>query len=85
MIALLYAKSLFMSKDYVGCFELLQNEFIHFPQFVSLLYAYGKYVVTSQGARNFIGSGIGALEECLRSQMKERHPKIRYYLGKAYV
>lgn len=31
-----------------------------------------------------MGSAIGVLEECLRAQVKERHPKIRFYLGKAY-
>jgi hypothetical protein len=31
IIALLYAKSLFVNKDYIRCFELLQFEFIAFP------------------------------------------------------
>ena len=75
---------------------------------MSLLYAYGKYVVQSQfdkqtadpmlatttsllgeeqtnTQKNYIGSAIGALEECLRSQVKERHPKITYLIGKAYL
>jgi hypothetical protein len=34
--------------------------------------------------RNYIGSAIGALEECLRSQVKERHAKLYYMLGKVY-
>jgi hypothetical protein len=103
IIALLYAKSLFLSREYIRCFELLQLEFINFPQFNSLLYAYAKYVVKavaslplqvgSSGAcsdiallacKNYIGSAIGALEECQRSQVKERQQKNCYYLGKAY-
>jgi hypothetical protein len=31
-----------------------------------------------------MGSAIGALEECLRACIKERHGKIYYYLGLAY-
>lgn len=31
-----------------------------------------------------MGSGIGALEECLRSCFGERHAKINYYIGFAY-
>ena len=50
LIALIYAKSLYSQGDYVRCFELLQHEFITFPSFTSLLYAYGKYVVLSQQA-----------------------------------
>lgn len=104
LIALIYAKSLFLQKEYVRCFELLQHEYINFPSFLSLLYAYSKYVVLSQTEkittnpmattssimeyipiqRNYIGSALGALEECLRSQVKERHPKLSYLLGKAY-
>lgn len=67
---------------------------------MTLLYAYGKYVVLSYQAtphvqilrgataglnRNYMGSAIGALEECQRSSVKERQPKISYYLGKAYL
>ena len=48
IIALLYAKSLFLNKEYIICFELLQHEFVNSPLFVSLLYAYGKYVVLAQ-------------------------------------
>ncbi len=39
---------------------------------------------TSPGAKNYIGSALGALEECLRSTVKERQPKVTYFLGKAY-
>lgn len=42
-------------------------------------------LVNSSIQKNFIGSAIGALEECLRSQVKERHPKISYLLGRAFL
>ena len=34
--------------------------------------------------QGYLGSGIGALEECLRSCFAERHAKINYYIGFAY-
>ena len=117
LITLLYSKSLFLNREYLRCFELLQQEFINFPQFLSLIYAYGKYVILAHSQvltpnpeffnnvtnpnikasilsgmhdqqsnmqKNYIGSAIGALEECLRSQVKERHARISYFLGRAY-
>lgn len=32
----------------------------------------------------YLGSGIGALEECLNSCMPEYHSRINYYIGLAY-
>lgn len=107
IIALLYAKSLFLNQEYVRCFELLQHEYIAFPHFASLLYAYGKYVIKAveatkampqpsplqasmvgqfmqSSARNYLGSAIGALEECQRCMVNERQGKLCYYLGKAF-
>ena len=34
--------------------------------------------------QGYLGSGIGALEECLRGCFIERHPKVNYYIGFAY-
>eukprot|EP00347_Sterkiella_histriomuscorum_P002786 403366804 len=87
LITLLFAKSLFLNREYLRCYELLQNEFMAFPQFFSILYAYAKYVIRAdeQCQFNYLGSAVGALEECLRSQVKERHPKLYLYLGKAYL
>ena len=34
--------------------------------------------------QGYLGSGIGALEECLRSCFAERHAKVNYYIGFAY-
>lgn len=31
-----------------------------------------------------MGSGIGALEECLRVCLAERHKKVNFYIGFAY-
>lgn len=95
LIALVYAKSLFANQELIRCFELLQTEFIQNPSFVSLLYAFGKYAIKAvtlfeddsinkRIAMGYLGTAIGALEECSRSQVKERYPRIFYYLAKAY-
>jgi len=34
--------------------------------------------------RGYLGSGIGALEECLRVCLPERHKKVNFYIGFAY-
>ena len=56
---------------------------MQYPEYTSLLYCYGKYIIKAK-LSNYYGSAIGALEECLRSCIKERHGNIYYYLGLAY-
>jgi hypothetical protein len=34
--------------------------------------------------KGYLGSGIGALEECLRVCIPERHKKVNFYIGFAY-
>ena len=34
--------------------------------------------------QGYLGSGIGALEECLRSCFDDRHAKVQFYIGFAY-
>ena len=34
--------------------------------------------------RGYLGSGIGALEECIRVCLSERHKKVNFYIGFAY-
>ena len=34
--------------------------------------------------KGYLGSGIGALEECLRVCLEERHRKVNFYIGFAY-
>jgi hypothetical protein len=34
--------------------------------------------------KGYLGSGIGALEECLRVCLPERHRKVNFYIGYAY-
>lgn len=53
------------------------------PTHTVLLYEYGR-IVSESSELGFYGSGIGALEECLRSCVPERHPKICFYLGRFY-
>ena len=72
---MVYAKSLFTMQEFARVFTLLQLEYSRAPHYTSLLYLYGKYVVLS-ATQEFMGSGIGALEECLRSCVTFRHANI---------
>eukprot|EP00347_Sterkiella_histriomuscorum_P001290 403372605 len=72
LISLLYSKTLYMTQSYQKLFTLLQLEYSKAPHYTSLLYQYGKYVIKSQEIE-FYGSGLGALEECLRI--------IQFYMG----
>ncbi|CDW82188.1 ras-2 protein [Stylonychia lemnae] len=76
LITEIYAKTLFMSKDYNKLFTLLQLEYSKAPHYTCLLYLYGKYVVQS-GELEFYGSGIGALEECMRTTLLPRHKNAK--------
>lgn len=93
LITLLSVKSLYDSENYASCFEILQSEYLGNSKYTGLLYLYGKFVVKSnttekykhtQEQKQFLGSGIGALEECLKSCMPEYHSRIYYYIGLAY-
>lgn len=62
------------------------------------MYLYGKYIIKSNAKAyqdvglpgrspeqaRFLGSGVGAMEECLKSCMPEYHSRIYYYIGYAY-
>lgn len=39
------------------------------------------FIPTSSIDSGYLGSGIGALEECLRSCLKERQPLINFLIG----
>jgi hypothetical protein len=54
----------------------LQLEYSKAPHFTSLLYLYGKFAITS-GLNEFMGSAIGALDECLRQCLPHRHQNIK--------
>ena len=64
-MTIIYAKSLRKAGDSMRAFSLLQLEYSKAPHYTSLLYLYGKYAVTSE-MKEFFGSAIGALDECLR-------------------
>lgn len=66
LITCIYAKSLFKNGDCVKSLTLLQLEYSKAPHYTSLLYLYGKYSVSSESHKEFYGSAIGALDECLR-------------------
>lgn len=82
-ITLLYAKTLFKEKHYVASFEVLQEAFCKRPNFTVFLYELGKYEIMSD-MKNFRGSAIGILQECLRSCVSYRKAEINYYLGIAF-
>jgi tetratricopeptide (TPR) repeat protein len=83
LVPLMYAKSLFQIKQYVFAFELLQNEFCKRPIYTVFLYFLAKFAILC-GEKNFKGTAIGILQECLRSCISQRKAKILYYLGVAY-
>jgi hypothetical protein len=43
-----------------------------------------KKLATFNIDKGYLGSGIGALEECLRVCLPERHHKVNFYIGFAY-
>mmetsp|Transcript_25250 Transcript_25250/g.39070 ORF Transcript_25250/g.39070 Transcript_25250/m.39070 type:complete len:146 (+) Transcript_25250:965-1402(+) len=90
---MILTKSLFDSFQYGSCFELLQKEYLRLPSYTSLLYLYGKLIVKanqepfyafSQEQQQFLGSGIGALEECLKQSTAENQSRVLFYIGLAY-
>lgn len=80
---MLYAKALFIEKHYITSFEILQNAFCKRPTFTIFLFELGKYEVLSD-VKNFRGSAIGILQECLRSCVTHRKAEVNYYLGLVY-
>lgn len=92
LITLVNVKSLYDIGYYRDCFEMLQSEYLRNSSYTSLLYLYGKYIIKSNTLkgpslhvqRQFLGSGIGAMEESLKACMPEFHCRIKYYIGLAY-
>jgi hypothetical protein len=88
------AKALYKTKQYTRCFELIQMQYSKTPEYPSLMFLYGKYIVKATALQlktsklsidsGFLGSGIGALEECTRSCVLERQPQVHYIIGLAY-
>ena len=84
IIALNYARSLFKIQKVRNCLELLQLEYTKHSLFTIILYHYGRFCVKSKDL-HFLGSAIGALEECLNTTSESRHGQIHYWLSKAYL
>jgi hypothetical protein len=55
---------------YIQCFEFLQNEFSKFPVYTIFLFYYGKYIILAK-EEAYYGTGMGALQECLRQCVSE--------------
>jgi hypothetical protein len=77
LITLINVKSQYFCNFHKDCYENLQSEFLRMSKHSSLLYLYGKYIVKQiksfydkesqiSESLEYIGSGIGALEECLQ-------------------
>jgi len=65
------------SGETLKAFTLLQLEYSKAPHYTSLLYLYGKYAVSQDEYPEFYGSGMGALDECLRQCLPHRHQNIK--------
>lgn len=83
IVALLYAKSLVRTSQYVLACELIQNEFYKKTTHAVFLFYYGKYAMQSHLA-SLHWASIGIFKECLNSCVSHRSAKIYYYLGLAY-
>lgn len=84
IISLNYARSLYKTQKVRNCLELLQLEYTKHSLFTILLYHYGRFCIKSKDL-HFLGSAIGALEECLNTTSESRHGQIYYWLSKAYL
>ncbi|TNV87441.1 hypothetical protein FGO68_gene4779 [Halteria grandinella] len=89
LLTVIYAKSLRRGQEPLKALTLLQLEYSKSPHYTSLLYLYGKYSVTASVSEHqqqlFHGSGVGALDECLRQCVwPHRQERVRYYRGVAY-
>jgi hypothetical protein len=76
LITIVFAKSLRKAGENMRALTQLQLEYSKAPHFTSLLYLYGKFAITS-GLHEFMGSAIGALDECLRQCLPHRHQNIK--------
>ena len=84
IISLNYSRALFKIGKIRNCLELLQLEYTKHSLFTILLYHYGRFCIKSKDIQ-FLGSAIGALEECLNTTSEARHGQIYYWLCKAYL
>ena len=82
-VTLLYAKLLFKDTQFIKCFETLQQAFWKNPTFTVYLFELGRCEVSSE-LKNFRGSAVGILQECIRSWVSQRKADINYYLGAVY-
>lgn len=84
VINLNYARSLFKMEKYRSCLELLQMMYTQNSQHSVYLYHYGRMCLKSKDTL-FLGSAIGALEECLKTCGEYRHANIYYWLVEGYL
>ena len=84
IINLNYCKSLFKLLRFRKCFELLQTLYRKNSHFPVYLYHYGKMCIKSKDP-GFLGSAIGALEECLKICSESRQPYICFWLMTGYL
>ena len=79
-----YAKSLFKMEKFRSCFELLQMMYTQNSQFLVYLYHYGRLCLKSKDPL-FLGTAVGALEECLKICSHYRYGIIYYWLMTGYL
>ena len=84
IINLNYARSLFKMKKYRSSFELLQMMYTQYSQYSIYLYHYGRLCLKSKDSV-FLGSAVGALEECLKICSEYRYGSIYYWLMIGYL
>ena len=78
------AKTLMKLKKTPDYLTLMRNKFMQNPTYPIFLFIYGKYCVKSEDY-NYNGTGIGALQECIRLCDNTRLGPIYYWLAKGYM
>lgn len=77
------AKAYARQKKYSYVFEILQQKYVEQPGYPVFLYQYGRNCAKAMDS-SFLGSAIGALEECLRLCDEKRYGKIYFWLSQVY-
>jgi tetratricopeptide (TPR) repeat protein len=78
------AKSYFKTGKTVNALRLLQKKFLENSEYTVFLYQFGRLCCKSEDSL-YLGSGIGALKECLKLCEASRLPKVHFWLSKAHL
>lgn len=87
VIVLSYVRSLIVTGHDLLAFQKIQYQYTIQTETPILLYYYGKFIAKCQDdalRKNFLGSALSSLQECIRSCLPSRHTKVYYWMGRIY-